>query len=134
MNTVTEDTIKNLSVAEAIQLIDQLRAHINQSTFGVYAIGAGADSTKAAVVNFDLESTSMRIIIIDRTTGLRVRLLDELTPKELADYSTLILLYDSWDGQDTLIVPLLALDDVSLGFDLLPVSDLGEDCPGEEEV
>lgn len=132
MNTLNEVTIKDLTVAESIALIDRLRAHINQQTFGVYALGgSGEDSTKAAVVNFDLESSSMRILIIDRVTGIRIRLVDELSTRELADYSTLVLLYDAWDGQEPISVPLFALDEVSVGFD---THSLGEDCQGETEA
>lgn len=132
MNTLNEVTIKDLTVAESIALIDRLRAHINQQTFGVYALGgSGEDSTKAAVVNFDLESSSMRILIIDRVTGIRIRLVDELSTRELADYSTLVLLYDAWDGQEPISVPLFALDEVSVGFD---THSLGEDHDGETEA
>ena len=132
MNTLNEVTIKDLTVAESIALIDRLRAHINQQTFGVYALGgSGEDSTKAAVVNFDLESSSMRILIIDRVTGIRIRLVDELSTRELADYSTLVLLYDAWDGQEPISVPLVALDEVSIGLDTLDTHNMGEDCQVE---
>ena len=135
MNNLNEVTIKDLTVAESIALIDKLRAHINQQTFGVYALGgSGEDSTKAAVVSFDLESSSMRIMVVDRVTGIRIRLIDELSTRELADYSTLVLLYDAWDGQEPISVPLVALDEVSIGFDTLDIHNMGEDCQGEIEA
>lgn len=135
MNNLNEVTIKDLTVAESIALIDKLRAHINQQTFGVYALGgSGEDSTKAAVVSFDLESSSMRIMVVDRVTGIRIRLIDELSTRELADYSTLVLLYDAWDGQEPISVPLVALDEVSIGFDTLDIHNTGEDCHGEIEA
>ena len=135
MNNLNEVTIKDLTVAESIALIYKLRAHINQQTFGVYALGgSGEDSTKAAVVSFDLESSSMRIMVVDRVTGIRIRLIDELSTRELADYSTLVLLYDAWDGQEPISVPLVALDEVSIGFDTLDIHNMGEDCQGEIEA
>ena len=135
MNNLNEVTIKDLTVAESIALIDKLRAHINKQTFGVYALGgSGDDSAKAAVVSFDLESSSMRIMVVDRVTGIRIRLIDELSTRELADYSTLVLLYDAWDGQEPISVPLVALDEVSIGSDTLDIPGFGEDCQGEIEA
>ena len=132
MNNLNEVAIKDLTVSESIALIDKLRAHINQQTFGVYALGgSGEDSTKAAVVSFDLESSSMSIMVVDRVTGIRIRLIDELSTRELADYSTLVLLYDAWGGQEPISVPLVALDEVSIGLDTLDTHNMGEDCQVE---
>lgn len=129
---LNKSSIDGMTVKECIDAIAYLRTRINDQVFGVYAIGGEAEvSNKAAVVSFDLDAESVRILVIDRSTGLRVHMLDELTAMELADYSALMLMYEHWDGGEPLHIPYHKLTDVSVGFDSISDDCDTEDCDRE---